>query len=93
MQHYEEGEIINVGAGYDLTIAELAGLIAEVVAFPGKVVFDPSYPDGTPKKLLDVSRISQVGWRPRTDLREGLFQTYAWFVQSDWSEAKTPPII
>jgi len=85
MQHYEESDIINVGTGEDLAIAALAGLIAEVVAYPGQLVFDPSYPDGTPQKLLDVSRIVRLGWRPRTPLREGLAQTYAWFLESNWA--------
>ncbi|MBM4295993.1 MAG: NAD-dependent epimerase/dehydratase family protein, partial [Deltaproteobacteria bacterium] len=85
MEHYDSGEIINVGAGQDISIADLAGLMTKVVAFPGKIVFDPSYPDGTPQKLLDVSRIVRLGWRPRTPLREGLAQTYAWFLESNWA--------
>jgi GDP-L-fucose synthase len=79
MENYENGEIINVGLGEDLTIGELASLIAGVTGFPGKLVYDDSYPDGTPQKLLDVSRLTQMGWKYRTSLEEGLQKTYAWF--------------
>ena len=71
---------VNVGAGVDCTIRELAGLIAEVTAYPGDVVFDESKPDGAPRKLLDVTRISKLGWRPGISLRDGLAETYRWFV-------------
>lgn len=72
---------INVGTGVDCTIAELAGLMAEVVGYQGEVAFDPSRPDGTPRKLLDVSRLRSLGWEARIPLPEGLRQTYQWFVQ------------
>jgi GDP-L-fucose synthase len=85
MQHYEESDIINVGVGEDLSIRELAGLIAATVGFQGRLVFDPSFPDGTPRKLLDVSRLAALGWRARTPLTEGLAQTYAWFCESRWA--------
>ena len=85
MEHYDSGEIINVGAGRDIPIGELARLMAQVVGFTGKIVFDPTYPDGTPRKLLDVSRLTQMGWQPRTPFREGLEKTYAWFLQSKWA--------
>ena len=70
---------VNVGCGVDLSIAELARLIAEVVGYRGALVFDPSRPDGTPKKLLDVSRLSSLGWTARIPLRDGLTATYDWF--------------
>ena len=70
---------VNVGCGVDLSIAELARLIAEVVGYRGALAFDPSRPDGTPKKLLDVSRLAALGWTARTPLREGLAATYDWF--------------
>jgi GDP-L-fucose synthase len=73
----EIGEIINVGTGEDLTIAELATLIAEVVGFKGRLVFDDRRPDGTPRKLLDVSRLKAAGWQATTPLREGIARTYA----------------
>jgi len=84
LEHYDAGEIINVGTGEDLTIRELAQIIAEVVGFSGRLVFDPQYPDGTPRKLLDVTRLSGLGWQARTPLREGLSKTYEWFLKSSW---------
>jgi len=68
--------LVNVGCGEDLTIRELATTVAEVVGFQGEIAFDPSRPDGTPRKLLDVSKMFQLGWRPRTSLREGLVLAY-----------------
>ena len=79
MERYDEAEIINVGVGQDLSIAELAHLVARVVGFQGRLVFDPSYPDGTPRKLLDISRLSHMGWHAQTSLETGLKETYAWF--------------
>jgi GDP-L-fucose synthase len=73
--------ITNVGVGADLTIAELAELISDVVDFEGEIIFDASKPDGTPRKLLDVHRLTATGWRPRITLREGLKETYGWFVE------------
>ncbi len=71
---------INVGTGVDCSIAQLAELMAEVVGFQGKIVFDASKPDGTPRKLLDVSRLKSLGWEPQITLPDGLKATYAWFV-------------
>jgi GDP-L-fucose synthase len=68
--------IVNIGWGKDVTIRELAELIAEVVGFNGSLVFDTSRPDGTPRKLLDVSRLTELGWKPLTELREGLIRAY-----------------
>lgn len=79
MQNYDQPEIINVGTGEDVTIRELAEMIAEVTGFRGRIVQDPSKPDGTPRKLLDVSRLHALGWHARIPLREGLEQTYLWF--------------
>ena len=84
MQHYDETEIINVGVGRDLPILELARLVAAVIGYQGRIVLDPSHPDGTPRKLLDVSRLTALGWQPRMPLQEGLQKTYDWFCQSDW---------
>lgn len=72
---------LNVGTGQDVTIAELARAIARVTGFEGRIVFDASKPDGTPRKLLDVSRIRALGWQPRIGLEEGLRATYAWFCE------------
>ena len=76
---YDEPEHINVGAGSDVTVAELASLIAAVVGYSGDLEWDASKPDGTPRKLLDIARISALGWDPQIDLREGLEATYAWY--------------
>jgi len=68
--------LINVGAGTDVTIAELATLIGEVIGFRGRFDYDRSKPDGTPRKLLDVSRMTELGWTPRVSLREGIARAY-----------------
>ena len=73
---------VNIGAGDDVTIAELAQIVAEVTGFPGRITFDTSKPDGTPRKLLDVSRLSALGWRARRDLRDGIADAYRWFCQN-----------
>jgi GDP-L-fucose synthase len=79
MSHYSEAGPINVGWGTDITIGELARLIATSVGFPGELRFDPSRPDGTPRKLLDVSRLTALGWRPRITLRDGVAATCDWY--------------
>jgi len=73
---------INIGSGKDITIDGLAKLIAEVVGFEGKIIHDAAKPDGTPRKLMDVSRINQLGWKYKTELREGLIKTYNWFLKN-----------
>lgn len=82
MNNYEEEQIINVGWGKDQTIQELAELICSVVKYPGRIEYDTSKPDGMPQKLLDVSKILQVGWHPKIPLREGIESTYRWFVEN-----------
>lgn len=79
MQHYSNERPINVGCGEDLTVRELADLIAQVVSFTGRFETDPSRPDGTPRKVLDVSRLTALGWRPRVDLRTGIRITHDWY--------------
>jgi len=74
-------DMVNVGVGSDLTIRALAERIADVVGYRGEIRFDTSMPDGTPRKLLDVSRLRSLGWRPRIDLREGIADTYRWFLE------------
>jgi len=88
MKNYDNEEIINVGAGKDITIRELAELVKDIVGYEGEIVFDDSKPDGTPKKLLDVSRLTELGWSPRVSLRDGLALTYEWFLvhQGDFRE-------
>jgi GDP-L-fucose synthase len=81
MQRYESDELINVGVGEDLTIAELAALVARVVGFQGRLAFDASKPDGTPRKLLDTHRINDLGWRPQISLESGVAATYQWFLE------------
>jgi GDP-L-fucose synthase len=72
-------ELVNVGCGSDLSIAELAALIAEVVGYRGEVAFDRTKPDGTPRKLLDVTRLQGLGWSPAIGLRQGIQDTYVWY--------------
>ena len=79
METWSDEEPINIGAGADLTIAELARLIADVVGFEGRFIFDTVKPDGTPRKLLDVSKLTALGWRPRITLKAGIQQTYDWY--------------
>jgi len=80
MQKYSDEAPINVGCGADVSIAELAALVSEVVGFGGRIVYDASKPDGTPRKLLDVSRLTALGWAPKIALREGIAGTYRWFL-------------
>ncbi|MGZ4650125.1 MAG: GDP-L-fucose synthase family protein [Kineosporiaceae bacterium] len=81
MEQYDGEEHVNVGTGRDVTVAELAGVVAEVVGYDGPVIWDVTKPDGTPRKLLDTSKITALGWRPTVGLREGIESTYAWFLQ------------
>ena len=80
LKNYSSARSLNIGAGEDMTIAELAGEIAAAVGFRGQIVYDRLKPDGTPRKLMDSSRIFSVGWRPRTDLKTGLRLTYEWYI-------------
>jgi GDP-L-fucose synthase len=79
LRTYDEEPIVNIGWGEDVTIRELAETVAEVAGFKGRLVFDSSKPDGTPRKLLDTSRLASLGWQPKIRLRAGIEQTYAWF--------------
>jgi GDP-L-fucose synthase len=81
MLHYDSADIINVGWGEDISIRELAELVCRVVGYKGQLVFDASKPDGTPRKLLDTSRLQHLGWRPRINLEEGIAQAYRWFLE------------
>lgn len=87
MRHYSGEGTINVGTGEDITIRDLAELIREIVGYTGKIEFDTSMPDGTPRKLLDVSKLTALGWRARIPLREGIEQTYRWYVENMASAA------
>jgi GDP-L-fucose synthase len=75
MQSYNEEEIINVGTGKDVSIYELALLIKELTEYQGEIVYNTERPDGTPRKLLDISRITQLGWQPHIELKEGIART------------------
>ncbi len=79
LKTYDEEEHINVGSGQEATIAELASLLADVIGYQGELVFDSSKPDGPPRKALDCTRLSKLGWKPKHDLRTGLKQTYDWY--------------
>ena len=81
LQHYSGEEPVNVGTGVDLPVAEIARTVADVVGFRGELRFDPSMPDGTPRKLLDVGRLEALGWRSGTGLAEGLERTYEWYLE------------
>ena len=79
-RRYSGEEHVNVGTGTDVTILELAELLADVIGWQGRFVFDTSKPDGTPRKLMDVSRLAEIGWRAHISLREGIAQTYEWYL-------------
>jgi GDP-L-fucose synthase len=80
MLNYDDEDIINVGSGVDISIADLAALIAEKVGFRGEVTYDTSKPDGTPVKLTDIGKILALGWKPKTDLAQGIQNTYRLFL-------------
>ncbi|MGB8061703.1 MAG: GDP-L-fucose synthase [Candidatus Sulfotelmatobacter sp.] len=80
MENYDSPDLLNVGVGEDLTIADLAALVAGIVGYSGRIVFEASRPDGTPRKLLDVSRIHALGWHARIPLEQGIASTYEWYV-------------
>ena len=80
MAHYDGEEIVNIGVGEDLTIAELASTVKKVVGYPGEIVYDASKPDGTPRKLVDTTKINGLGWRAGIPLEAGIRSTYEWFL-------------
>jgi GDP-L-fucose synthase len=83
METYSSSEIVNIGVGEDLAIGELAAMVREVVGYTGEIVYDTTKPDGTPRKLLDVSRLAGLGWKARIGLRQGLEETYRWFLANE----------
>jgi GDP-L-fucose synthase len=86
INNYSDRQFINVGTGKDLAIRELAELIKEVVGYEGELVFDTSKPDGTPRKLMDVSKLHDLGWKHRTDLKEGIAKAYGDFLKKGFAE-------
>ncbi len=74
--------LINIGTGQDITIKELAEIIKEIINFKGKIVWDTTKPDGTPRKLLDVSKLNSLGWTSKISLRDGIKRTYEWYCRS-----------
>lgn len=81
MDHYDGGKPINIGTGLDITIADLAALIAKVVGYPGDIRYKTDMPDGTMRKMLDVSKITALGWKPQMALEDGIRRTYQWYMQ------------
>jgi GDP-L-fucose synthase len=81
VEKYDGAETINIGTGKDLSIKEISEIVKEVVGFHGEVVWDESKPDGTPRKLLDISKITKLGYQPHEDLKTGIAKTYEWFKQ------------
>jgi GDP-L-fucose synthase len=79
LEHYDKPDLVNIGCGEDVTIRELAETVCDVLGFDGTLEFDASKPDGTPRKLLDISKIKALGWSPRIPLREGIADAYRWF--------------
>ena len=84
LQNYDEPALINVGSGSEISIADLALLVAKTVGYEGELVFDTDKPDGTPRKLMDSSRLFELGWQPRISLEEGLASTYAWALANEF---------
>ncbi|QNB47094.1 NAD-dependent epimerase/dehydratase family protein [Thermanaerosceptrum fracticalcis] len=82
MDKYNQNEIINIGVGEDISIRELALLIKEIVEYKGDIIWNTSKPDGTPRKLLDISRLTSLGWKAKVSLREGILLTYNWFIKN-----------
>ena len=82
LEHYDEPDLVNIGCGEDVTIRELAETVCDVLGFDGTLEFDASKPDGTPRKLLDISKIKALGWSPRIPLREGIADAYRWFCEN-----------
>ena len=82
LENYDSPEIVNIGWGEDITVRELAELVCDVVGFNGELAWDHSKPDGTPRKLLDVSKLEKLGWRPTIPLREGIARIYDWFLKN-----------
>jgi GDP-L-fucose synthase len=86
METYNEEGIVNIGVGEDISILDLARLVKQIVGFEGTISMDPSKPDGTPKKLLDISKLTQLGWRARINLEDGVKKVYEEIKEKNWSD-------
>ncbi len=86
MKNYNEKQFVNVGTGKDISIRELAELVKKIVGYEGEIVFDTSKPDGTPRKLLDLTRLNQIGWQSKIELEEGIRMTYQDFLENQYSK-------
>lgn len=84
MNNYSSSEIINIGCGYDYTIKEIVEIIKNIVGYTGNILWDTSKPNGTPKRLLDSSKINKLGWTPKIQLKDGLKETYNWYTNNIW---------
>ncbi len=82
LQNYDEGEMVNVGTGEDITILEVAQMVSRIIGYRGEIVFDTTKPDGTPRKLLDVTRLHNMGWHHKISLEEGVRDTCTWYFET-----------
>ncbi|MDA0986439.1 MAG: GDP-L-fucose synthase [Bacteroidetes bacterium] len=82
MKNYSDNEIVNIGTGEDISILELAMLLKNITGFKGEILFDKSKPDGTPRKLLDVTKINKLGWKAKTKLKDGIKKTIEWYIEN-----------
>ncbi|MFM8459007.1 MAG: NAD-dependent epimerase/dehydratase family protein, partial [Chthoniobacterales bacterium] len=87
LENYDQPDLVNIGCGKDVTIRELAETVCDVLGFDGTLEFDTSKPDGTPRKLLDISKIKSLGWSPKISLRDGIADAYRWFCEN-YKEAR-----
>ena len=85
LEKYDQPDLVNIGRGEDVTIRELAETVCDVLGFDGSLEFDASKPDGTPRKLLDISKIKSLGWSPQIPLRDGIADAYDWFIKNQFS--------
>ncbi|HCP00043.1 MAG TPA: GDP-fucose synthetase, partial [Rhodospirillaceae bacterium] len=83
MQNYSDEPFVNIGTGEDISIANFAALVADVIGYTGSFEYDTSRKDGTPRKLVDVTRLSELGWRSKINLREGIERTYSWYLENE----------
>ena len=92
MKEYNEGDIVNIGSGIDILIRDLATMMKQVTDFEGRLIWDSSKPDGTPRKQLDVSKLKALGWEPSISLQDGVKRTYEWYVQN-WNAIKGTAVV